>query len=126
MTLRPSLGGALPAPTGGTPMGLMPATAANPFISVDQQTVFGTFKSSGSHDPDVLYAQKETLLGPYKNLKRLAMICGVGGALLTITVFAAILGIPLMIFAWWLWRFGTKNSNAVEAGYAQYVASVRS
>ena len=107
-------------------MGLMPANAANPFITVDQQTVFGIFKSSGSHDPDVLYAQKETLLGPYKNLKRLAMICGVGGALLTITVFAAILGIPLMIGAWWLWRFQTKNSNAVEAGYAQYLASVRS
>ena len=26
-------------------MGLMPANAANPFITVDQQTIFGTFKS---------------------------------------------------------------------------------
>ena len=51
-------------------MGLMPSNAANPFITVDQQTIFGTFKSSGSHDPDVLYAQKENLLGPYKNLKK--------------------------------------------------------
>jgi hypothetical protein len=106
-------------------MGLMPAGATNPFTRVDQQTIFGMFKSTASHDPDVLYAQKETLLGPYKNLKRLAILSGAIGAFLTITVFAAILGIPTMIGAWWLWRFQAKNSEAVEAGYAQYLASVR-
>jgi hypothetical protein len=30
-----------------------------------------------------------------------------------------------MIGAWWVWRFQAKNSAAVEAGYAQYLASVR-
>jgi len=106
-------------------MGLMPAGATNPFTKIDQQTVFGMFKSSASHDPDVLYAQKETLLGPYKNLKRLAILSFACGAFFTITVVAAILGIPLIFGAWWLWRFQAKNSEAVEAGYAQYVASVR-
>jgi hypothetical protein len=106
-------------------MGLMPAGATNPFITIDQQTVFGTFKSSASHDPDVLYAQKETLLGPYKNLKRLAILCAVLGAFLTVTVFGAILGIPTMVGAWWLWRFQTKQCEAVEAGYAQYLTTVR-
>ena len=106
-------------------MGLMPAGAANPFVSVDQQTVFGTFKATGSHDPDVLYAQKETLLAPYKNLKRLAILSAVIGAFLTVTVIAAILGIPTMIGAWWLWRFQAKNSAAVEAGYSQYLTAAR-
>jgi hypothetical protein len=106
-------------------MGLMPAGATNPFTPVDQQTIFGMFKSSASHDPDVLYAQKETMLAPYKNLKRLAILSAVVGALFTVTVVVAILGIPLMIGAWWVWRFQAKNSAAVEAGYAQYLASVR-
>ena len=106
-------------------MGLMPAGATNPFTKIDQQTVFGMFRSSASHDPDVLYAQKETLLGPYKNLKRLAILSGVIGAFLTITVVAAILGIPTMIGAWWLWRFQARQSEAVEGGYTQYLASVR-
>jgi hypothetical protein len=106
-------------------MGLMPAGATNPFTTVDQQTIFGMFKSSASHDPDVLYAQKETLLAPYKNLKRLAILSAAIGAFLTVTVVAAILGIPVVIGAWWLWRFQAKNSEAVETGYAQYLASVR-
>lgn len=106
-------------------MGLMPAGATNPFTKIDQQAVLGMFKSSASRDPDVLYAQKETLLGPYKNLKRLAILSAAIGAFLTITVVAAILGIPTMIGAWWLWRFQAKQSDAVEAGYAQYLASVR-
>ena len=106
-------------------MGLMPAGATNPFTKVDQQTIFGMFKSAASHDPDVLYAQKETLLGPYKNLKRLATLGAAIGAFLTITVVGAIVGIPSMLGAWWLWRFQAKNADAVEAGYAQYLASVR-
>ena len=106
-------------------MGLMPAGSANPFSKVDQQTIFGTFKASGSSDPDVLYAQKETLLAPYKNLKRLAILSAVIGAIFTITMLFAFFGIPIMLGAWWLWRFQAKNSAAVEAGYAQYLASVR-
>ena len=67
-------------------MGLMPAGAANPFSSVDQRTAYGAFKASGSFDPDALYAQKETMIAPYKNLKRLAVIgFGVGG-LFTVTI----------------------------------------
>lgn len=105
-------------------MALMPAGASNPFSSVDQQTAFGTFKGSGTRDPDVLYAQKETMLAPYKNLKRLAIIGAVVGALFTITVFMAFFGIPILVASWLLWRFQAKQVANVEAGYAQYLASV--
>jgi hypothetical protein len=107
-------------------MGLMPAAGANPFTSIDRQTVLGTFKASGARDPDVLHAQKETLIAPYKNLKRLAMICIGVGALFTITIFMSWFGIPLLLFAWWLWRFQAKNTAAVEEGYADYLRSTNS
>lgn len=109
----------------GTTMGLMPAGSENPFTKVDQRTILGVFKSGASHDPDVLYAQKEGLLGPTKNLKRLAVLSGVLGAFFTISIFMAWFGIPLLLGAWWLWRFQAKNTEAVEAAYAEYVASVR-
>ncbi len=105
-------------------MGLMPAGASNPFSSVDQQTAFGTFKSSGTRDPDVLYAQKQTMLAPYTNLKRLAVIGGIIGGLFTTTIFMAWFGIPCLIASWLLWRFQAKQAANIEAGYAQYLTSV--
>lgn len=106
-------------------MALMPAGASNPFSSVDQQTAFGMFKGAGTRDPDVLYAHKETMLAPYKNLKRLAIIGAAVGGLFTIMVFMAFFGIPILIASWLLWRFQAKQVANVEAGYAQYLASER-
>jgi hypothetical protein len=106
-------------------MGLVPAGAANPFASVDRTTVIGTLKSTGSRDPDILHAQKETLLGPYRNLKKLAILSIVIGGLFTVTIFMAWFGIPVLLLAWWLWRFQAKNTAAVEEGYAEYVQSMR-
>ena len=106
-------------------MGLMPAGAANPFTSLDQQTVFGTLKSTGTRDTDVLYAHKETLLAPYKHLKILAKIGYVVGGLFTVMIFMAWMGIPVLIASWLLWRFQAKQMATVEAGYAQYMASLQ-
>ena len=107
-------------------MGLMPAGASNPLSSVDQQTAFGIFKSTQSRDRDVLYAQKQTMISPYKNLKMLAKIgYGVGG-LFTIMIFMAWFGIPCLIASWLLWRFQAKQTSNIEAGYEQYLASIAS
>jgi len=105
-------------------MGLMPAGATNPFSSLDEQTVFGTFKETGSRDPDVLYAHKQTMLAPYKNLKTLAMIGLGAGGLFTIMIFMAWFGIPVLIASWLLWRFQAKQVAKVEAGYPRYQASL--
>jgi hypothetical protein len=104
-------------------MGLMPAGASNPFSSVDQQTAFGMFKMSGTRDPDALHAQKETMIAPYKNLKRLAMLGYASGGLFTIMIFMAWFGIPILIASWLLWRFQAKQTSNIEAGYAQYLAT---
>jgi hypothetical protein len=103
-------------------MGLMP-DGGNPFTKLDKQSVIGTLKATGSHDADILHAQKQKLLAPAKNLKILAIILVAGGALLTVTVILAIAGIPLALFGLWLWRFSSKNIAAVETGYTEYLAS---
>jgi len=105
-------------------MGLMPAGQTNPMSSVSQQAAFGTFKQVGSNDPDVLYAHKETMLAPYKNLKRLALIGYVGGGLFTIMIFMAWFGIPVLIASWLLSRFQAKQVANIEAAYAQFLATI--
>jgi hypothetical protein len=110
---------------GEVTMGLMPAGATNPFTSIDQQTVVGSLKSTGTRDADVLHAQKETLLAPYKHLKMLAKIGFVVGGLFTIMIFMAWFGIPVLIASWLLWKFQAKQIAAVEAGYAQYVSTLQ-
>jgi hypothetical protein len=107
-------------------MGLMPAGASNPFSPVDEQTVFGTLKETGSRDPDVLYAHKETMLAPYKNLKRLSIIGAVIGGLFTIMIFMAWFGIPVLIASWLLWRFQAKQVANIEGGYGRYQATLSS
>jgi len=104
-------------------MALMPSGATNPLSSISQQAAFGIFKSSGSRDADVLFAQKETMISPYKNLKTLAMIAYVVGGLFTIMIFMAWFGIPCLIGAWFLSRFQAKQVANIEAAYAEYVAS---
>lgn len=106
-------------------MALMPAGAVNPFSPVNPQTVIGTLKSTGSQDPDVLLAQKATLLAPYAHLKLLAKIGFAVGGLMTITIFMAWFGIPVLFFSWLLWRFQARQIGAVEQGYEQFTASIR-
>ena len=103
-------------------MGLMP-TAGNPFTRLDKPGVLGALKSCHSRDPDVLYSHKQQLLAPGKQLKLLGYICLGAGAFFTATIVLAIVGIPAMIFGWWVQRFGKRNMQTIEAAYADYLAS---
>ena len=105
-------------------MGLMPAGASNPFSSVSRQAALGLFKATGARDRDVLFAQKETMLAPYANLKRLAIISFVIGGLFTAMVFMAWFGIPVLIGAWLLWRFQARQVANIEAAHSEYVATL--
>ena len=104
-------------------MGLMPAGDGNPFTKLDKQSVIGILKACGSHDPDVLHAQKLQLEAPGKHLALLGMICVVFGAIFTITIILAWFGIPFLIFGWWLRRFGRRKIETVEAAYTEFVGA---
>jgi hypothetical protein len=102
----------------------MPAGASNPFSPVSQQAAFGIFKATGSRDRDVAFAQKETMLAPYNNLRKLAILSFVIGGLFTIMVIMAWFGIPVLIGAWLLRRFQAKQAANVEAAHSQYLATI--
>lgn len=106
-------------------MGLMPTGPHSQFTKLDKQSVIGSLKACGSRDPDVLFAQKQQLAAPARQLKLLGYICLAGGALFTVTIILSWFGIPLMIFGWWLLRFGKANIQTVDLAYDEFLAAAR-
>ncbi len=51
-------------------------------------------------------------------------MCMAAGGLMTITIIMAIVGIPFLIFGWWMRRRAVSNIKTVEAVYAEYIAGL--
>jgi hypothetical protein len=51
-------------------MAEVPPSGRNPFGPVDSSRVVAVLKAAGSFDPDVLYAAKQRMLAPYRDLRR--------------------------------------------------------
>ena len=96
----------------------------NVTFSMSRQQVIGLLKATGSRDPDVLLAAKEDMLASVKPVKVMAFVPLICGALLTLTVIGAFLGIPAFLGGLWLWFRGRKNVRTVEGAYHEYLASL--
>ena len=101
-------------------MGSTPPNTGGLFSSINQKTAYEAFKTSGSFDPDTLYAQRDTMLAPYRNLRRLAGLGAVLG-LLAVGTGMPVVGIVLLGGSVVLWRVQGRLARNIEAGYAQYV-----
>jgi hypothetical protein len=94
------------------------------FSRITRQQILGQLKSTGSDDPDILFAAKEALVAPVKPLKIIGIWAYITGGLMTLMILTAFLGIPLIIFGWWVRTRGQENLDTIEATYAEYVKSV--
>lgn len=95
------------------------------FAPIDRQWVIGTLKAVGSTDPDVLYAARAKLRAAV-GFTKIAGACLLGSGVLCLFVsttrwFAG----PLLVTGWWLWRRGSNNLAAVEAGYQEFSHGTR-
>jgi hypothetical protein len=101
----------------------MYAVQGNPFAKLDKRTVTGILKATGSRDPDVLHAERNKLL----SLPKIHKFMGIGliavGALMTLTIIGAVVGVPSVLAGWWLRRLAVRNLATIEAGYADYTGS---
>jgi hypothetical protein len=94
------------------------------FSRITRQQVIGQLKSTNSNDPDVLFAAKNALIEPVKPLKIMGIWAYLTGGLMTLTIFLAVLGIPLLFFGWWVRKRGKENLETIEAACTEYVKSV--
>ncbi len=102
---------------------------ANDFIqfvsgTTTPQEVTGKLKATQSTDPDVLLAAKNEFAAPFRQQRGTGLLLLVVGALSSLTIVLAVIGIPVALFGAWVWRKGVSNLAIVEATYAKYVGGV--
>jgi len=95
----------------------------SPFLKLDKQRVIGILKSAGSRDADVLHSHKAELESIAKFPKLAGIYMMVVGALCTMLILTAFIGIPLLILGWWVRRRGVASLQAVEEGFAEFTGS---
>ena len=95
-----------------------------PFKKIDRQEVIGKLKATGSRDKDVLYAAKMQLLPIAQLPKSGSIIVIIMGALVSLTIYGAVVGIPVVLLGFWMRRLAAKNTEILEAAYSEYIASM--
>jgi hypothetical protein len=95
-----------------------------PIARLDRQQVLGALKSTGSSDPDVLYARKEELLTDTRRMKMLGTLPIIIGVICTITIIGAVAGIPALIFGIVMRRRIKSNFRIADEVYAEYVGQL--
>ncbi len=93
----------------------------NPFAILDKESVIGTLRATGSHDPDVLDARKAELIARVKAPKFAGLLLLLLGGGASRTLGGALIGIPMLLAGGWLWYLGARNAATIEAGFTEYV-----
>lgn len=94
----------------------------NPLQAIDRRVVRRVFRAVGSRDPDVLRANKGSLL----RMARIPRVAGVLVLALGLALGAAgrfATGVGIAAVGAWLWSRGLRNAAAIEAGYADFLRS---
>ncbi|MBS1853449.1 MAG: hypothetical protein JST79_21335 [Acidobacteria bacterium] len=93
-------------------------------FTLNKQIVLGALKSTGSKDPDVLYAKKSELIQMSKGMRGYSWIPMICGVLLCITIIGAFIGIPALIVGIWLRMKANKNLKLADEALAEYLQSL--
>ena len=92
---------------------------------LDRLAVIGALKATGSTDPDVLHARKDELLAD-TNKMRLLVVWGIGiGAVCSLTLVLAVVGIPLLVYSLRLRGRISQNTAIAETAIAEYLSTLK-
>lgn len=96
------------------------ALERSPFLKLDKSMVLGELKSAGSKDPDVLHTKLVHIRTMAAFPKNVGIYIMVMGGLCTAMILLAFIGIPLLIFGWWLRKRGLANLKVVEEAWNEF------
>jgi hypothetical protein len=94
------------------------------FAKLSHQQVIGSLRATGSTDPAVLFARKEELLSETKRFKLLGIVPIVIGAILTVTIIGAIVGVPMIVFGILVRKSYANNLKVADEALAQHLHSL--
>lgn len=92
---------------------------------LSHQQVIGTLRSTGSINPDVLFAKKEELLAETRRLKLLGVVPLIAGTILTVTLIGGIVGVPMLIVGFSVRSAYKHNIALTDAALAEYLQSIQ-
>lgn len=107
-------------------MGTTPPAGRNPFGPIESTGVVAALRAVGSYDPDALYAMKQRLLAPYRDLRRVAVAGLVLGCALLVLFSMPISGAAALVASFALWRYEAKQRAKIESACAEYLAAAKS
>lgn len=92
---------------------------------LERQQVIGALKATGSSDPDVLYARKEELLAPSRSMKLLGIAPIIVGIAMSLTIIGAVVGIPAILFGFFIRKRIRTNIRTAESALSEYTAALQ-
>jgi hypothetical protein len=93
-------------------------------FTLNKQIVLGALKSTGSKDPDVLYAKKSELIQMSKGMRGYSWIPMITGVLLCLTIIGAFIGVPAFLVGVWLRVKSGKNLKVADETLEEYLVSI--
>ncbi len=94
-------------------------------IDASAREVTTRLKAIGSTDPDILYAAKTELDRVFVHQKVAGIVVAIGGMLMSLTMFLAPVGIPVIAAGVWCWRRGVQNLEVVKAAHQAFINATR-
>lgn len=91
-------------------------------FTVTADFVTGYLKQAGTRDADVLASRKHELVQKQQPMKFGSLWFIIVGAVLTITIIGAIVGVPILCIAGWVHAKARGNIRTIEAAYLEYVS----
>lgn len=91
---------------------------------IDKETVLSALRATRSCDAEVLRAHRATLLANARFPALLGTWLMILGAIVSLTVLLAVLGLPMVAAGWRCRKRGLDNVAAVEAGFHEHAARI--
>jgi hypothetical protein len=92
---------------------------------LDKQQVIGALKSTGSVDPDVLYAKKEDLLAESRKVTILPRFAYIVGTAMSLTVVGAVVGVPIILFGRAVSKTIKYNTATADSALSDHLIALR-
>jgi hypothetical protein len=108
------------------------AGGRKPLVDMTTREVTAVLQSTGSTDPDVLFAAKAELGRPFERQRMYGLLAIVAGLAMGAAIASRILAIPFVLAAAallavgnWCRRKGTRNLATIDVAYRMYSSARR-
>jgi len=91
-------------------------------LTVTHDFVIGQLKALASQDPQVLESRRQQLIQQQQPLKLGSLAFLIIGAIMTISVIGAIVGLPMLAIAGWVQWKARTNLKVIDGAYREFTS----